>query len=656
MLLLALLVVAVFASTIGGDFVWTDREDLIEGQHRIQGLSDLAAAFSETREAFRVRHVAGAVVDPSAGTWQPLTILSNTVSWSLWGECSSCFHVENILLHLVVVIGLYALGRHVLTRRRHGVRIAAWSAALYAIHPATVTSVAWIGGRPHLLAAAFAIWALVMFTRLQATTKSHHGPVRRWQVAMVALALAAMLSHETAYLLPVLAVLIAGFESKERGRSAIFGVAPTRLIGIGLLTGVLLVVLGYRLLVLGGIGFSGGYPTDSLFGNIGTAVRHFWYLVEHALLPVEPVVSDAWRVSQGWGVVESLALLGLIAAAAAVLVGLKLGHPVAFGAGWLILWLIPGVGIFPTDHYHSSQTLYLATWGVSLIAGYGLFHLWRPFGRQLVPGSEVVVFLPVLIVLGVVTGLSNARWWTHDGLFQSEIASDPHYMEGRMELAKSALRRGAHDEAMSHAMAAIEAAQDDSFTGYWSPRDTFFVLARSQWALGMTTEAARNFETALEHRPDDAELLYWRGVSRMALQEYEGAEQDLSRALEIRRPFPEAEADLGVLMVRQSRFAEAYPLLRSALAQGLGTFERHSAMARALIDAGELTGAADALEQALALRESADERARLAWVSWQLGRTEKAISDLNMALQFEETSSEYVEQVRRELSEAAESP
>jgi Tfp pilus assembly protein PilF len=471
---------------------------------------------------------------------------------------------------------------------------------------------------------------------------------------MVALALAAMLSHETAYLLPLLAVLIAGFESKERGRSAIFGVAPTRLIGIGLLVGVLLVVLGYRLLVLGGLGFSGGYPTDSVFGNIGTAVRHFWYLVEHALLPVEPVVSDAWKISQGWGVIESLALLGLIVATAAVLVGLKIGHPVAFGAGWLMLWVIPGVGIFPTDHYHSSQTLYLATWGVALIVGYGLFRLWRPVGRQLVPGSEVVVFLPVLIVLGVITGLSNARWWTHDGLFQSEIASDPHYMEGRMELAKSALRRGAHDEAMNHAMAAIEAAQDDSFTGYWSPRDTFFVLARSQWALGMTTEAARNFATALEHRPDDAELLYWRGVSRVALQEYEGAEQDLSRALEMRRSFPEAEAELGVLMVRQSRFAEAYPLLSSALDQGLGTFERHTAMAQTMIDAGELSEAADQLEAALALRESADERARLAWVSWRLGRTDKAMSDLNMALQFEETSSDYVEQVRREISEAAE--
>jgi predicted negative regulator of RcsB-dependent stress response len=94
--------------------------------------------------------------------------------------------------------------------------------------------------------------------------------------------------------------------------------------------------------------------------------------------------------------------------------------------------------------------------------------------------------------------------------------------------------------------------------------------------------------------------------------------------------------------------------LSSALDQGLGTFERHTAMAQTMIDAGELSEAADQLEAALALRESADERARLAWVSWRLGRTDKAMSDLNMALQFEETSSDYVEQVRREISEAAE--
>ena len=138
--LLALLVLLVFASTLGGDFVWTDREDLLDGQHRLQRLSDIPAALTQTREAFRERDIAGTSSDTGSGSWQPLTILSNTLSWSLWGDCSACFHIENVLLHVLVVVGLYALGRHVLSRQRHGTRIAAWSAALYAIHPATVTS------------------------------------------------------------------------------------------------------------------------------------------------------------------------------------------------------------------------------------------------------------------------------------------------------------------------------------------------------------------------------------------------------------------------------------------------------------------------------------------------------------------------------------
>lgn len=648
--LLALLVCAVFASSLFGGFVWTDRGDLLLGQHRLESLADLPAAMTETRDAFRSRHNVGETDTPAGGSWQPLTLLSNTLSWSIWGDCAFCFHVENVLLHLIVVIGLYVLGRHVLSQQRHGVRMAAWSAALYAVHPGTVSTVAWIGGRPYLLAAALGIWALVLFTHLQATSKSQQGHVLRWRLGMAGLAAGAMLAHETAYLLPLLAVLIAGFESKARGRSALFGIAPQRLIAIALLCGVLATILLYRVLVMGGIGFSGSYPADGLFANAGTALRHFWYLVEHSILPGEPVISDAWAISPGWGVVETLALLGVIALGTAILIGLKLGQPVAFAAGWLVLWLIPGSGIFPSDHYHTSQTLYLASWGIALAVGYGLFLLWRPLGRQLMPGSEAVVYAPFLIVLGVMTALSNARWWTHDGLFQSEIAHDPHYMEGRMELAKSALERGDHEQAITHALTAIETAHDKSYTGYWSPRDTYLTLARAQWALGMTTEAARNFETALEFHPNDAELLYWRGVSRMALEQFDAAEADLQQALQLRQPFPEAAADLGVLLARRERYIDAYPLLSAALDQGLSGFDRHASMALVMIDAGQLVEAAQQLEKALALREDADTRARLAWVSWKLGRHEKATADINMALQLEEESSDYVLDVHRTLS------
>ncbi|MCP5429924.1 MAG: hypothetical protein H6962_06805 [Chromatiaceae bacterium] len=141
------------------------------------------------------------------------------------------------------------------------------------------------------------------------------------------------------------------------------------------------------------------------------------------------------------GAVEVAALLGFVVLVAATLIGLKLDQPAAFGAAWFLLWLVPGVGIFPSDHYHSGHTLYLAIWGLAFAVAQGLFLLWRPVGQQLVPGSEAVVFVPLILLLGIISGSSSMRWWDHTRLFESEIASDPHYMEGRLELAKAAVEK-----------------------------------------------------------------------------------------------------------------------------------------------------------------------------------------------------------------------
>ncbi len=653
--LLILLVVVVFANTLGGGFVWSDHADILDGRHRITDVDDVAAVLSEARDAYRARD-SGRSIDPATGSWQPLTALSNTISWTLWGDCGPCLHAENLLLHLALVIGLYALGRHLLSQRRRGNRIAAWAAALYAIHPATVSSVAWIGGRPYLLAAALGVWSLVIFTRLQATSRSHSGNIRRWQIGMVLSGGAAMLAHESAYLLPVLALVIAAFESRERRRGALSGIAPPRLIALGLLTVTLCAILLYRVLVLGGLHFSGDFPTTSLFDNLGNALRHFWLLVERTLLPGEPVISDAWRIGHGWGAVEFTALIGLIAIVGITAIGFRARQPAAFGVAWFVVCVIPGVGVFPSDHYHSSQTLYLASWGLMYALAYGLMTAWRPIGRQLIPGSEGVVFVPIILVLSVITTLSNIRWWNHEALFEGEIANDPHYMEGRLELAKSALRRDDPSVAMSHALAAIEASQDKAFTGYWSARDGYYLLARAQWASGLFTAAQENLGTAIEASPNDAELYYWRGLTYLSLQQLDNAATDLRKALTLRTPYPRASAELGVVLAEQQRFDEAYPLLKDFVDQGLGDARHHRAMALVLNDAGELDAAADQLEQALAQQEIPEERARLAWLSWQLGRKQKALDDINMALQMDEASSPYVLWVHQQLDRTTPEP
>ena len=113
LILLSLLVLVTFASTLGGDFVWTDREDIVEGQHRLLRLADIPTLLTQAREAYRNRDIAGSVSDSGSGSWQPLTVLSNTLSWSLWGDCSACFHAENVLLHLLCSLLVLRIARRV---------------------------------------------------------------------------------------------------------------------------------------------------------------------------------------------------------------------------------------------------------------------------------------------------------------------------------------------------------------------------------------------------------------------------------------------------------------------------------------------------------------------------------------------------------------
>ncbi|MGB5672687.1 MAG: hypothetical protein WBM71_19295, partial [Sedimenticolaceae bacterium] len=75
-----------------------------------------------------------------------------------------------------------------------------------------------------------------------------------------------------------------------------------------------------------------------------------------------------------------------------------------------------------------------------------------------------------------------------------------------------------------------------------------------------------------------------------------------------------------------------------------------------MIDARQFDGAARHLELSLGFREDAVERARLAWVHWNLGAPDKARRDLDMAMQMEEEIDPYVDWVRGQLDEPAAVP
>lgn len=649
--LLALFIItfAVYISALPGDFVWHDYGDILEGQHRLTGLSDVDEALTLPRSRYRARFD-GTAPELNSGSWQPGTLISNTLSWSLWGKCTFCWHLENLLWHLLVVFALYALGRHVLSEEHQGNTIAFWAAALFAAHPAGVSTIAWIGGRPELLAAAFGTLGLVAFTRLPATTAVRRNHIVRWIIGLFGLGLAAMLSHESAYLLPLAALLIATLGARQRGRDAFSGVAPSRWQGIGLLFGALFLVLLYRQLLVGGLHFPGSYPADGFFNNFGTALRHLWHFVEQALLPSEPVISDAWPITQGWGAGEVAALLGTLLAIGAVTVGLSLGYAAAFGIAWFLLWITPGVGVFPNDHYHSDHFLYLANWGLMLSVVYGIARIWRPLGRQLVRGSEAIVFAPLLVVLMVISGFSNARWWNHESLFEGEIASDPYYIEGRIQLAHHALRNNQPVDALNHLFEALQSLEDRQFTGYWDAAETYQLLALAQLNMELYPDALLSLEKALEARPSSARSRHMLGLAQIELQQYAEAASSLRLSWELAPDNPEIQADLGTALIGLGKSEKGRELLQHALStEGAGNHLRHARLGYSLLEAQQFEMAARQLETALAYREKAQARAGLALAQWYLGQREDAYRNLSQAMQANDGDDEYVHWVDQQL-------
>ncbi len=606
-LLLLLISLLTYISALPGEMVWSDREDLLRGEYRIQNQQDIVQALSLHGKAYRTRND-GIPDSAREGSWQPLVIISNSIDWLLWADCTFCSHLENLLLHMLVVVGLYALARNLLSQRRRGNAVAFWSAMLFAVHPAGVSSVAWIGGRPVLLASMLAIWSLVMFSRLPATTRTYGHHRSLWLIGFALTSSLAMLSQESAFLLPLAAILVTGLDSNERGRAFFTGASPIRHLGIAISCGVLISILLYRYKVLGNLQMAGSHPTDSMLDNIGTLLRHVWYFIGQTLLPGEPIVSDAWLISDGWAAAEITALLGLILLIAAITLGIIKRHPAAYGGAWFLLWISPGIGLFPSERYHSDQSLYLANWGLIFAIVFVLSKAWRPIDRQLVKGSVILLFTPILLILITISSLSNARWWNHSALFEGEVNNDPYYIEGRIELGKQALADGEAATALNHLVNAIKDNQGEIYTAYFPESPAYRLLGQAQLKLGLYSEAQVSFESAMEKNPASFINAHLLARSKLLQQDYELAAKDLRQAVQRHPENLPVRADLGAALIGLEQWSEGRKYLQPAIEAGLGDFMLHKSLARALIAGNEYAAAATQLDLALQARSRENSR------------------------------------------------
>ncbi|MBN1363426.1 MAG: tetratricopeptide repeat protein [Syntrophaceae bacterium] len=136
--LLVIACLAAFGRTAGNDFINYDDDGYITENFYVQ-------------HGINQKSIKWAFTSTNSSNWHPLTWLSHTLDWRLFGASASGHHFINLLLHIGTVLFLFLF----LNKTTNNIRASAFAAAFFALHPLRVESVAWAAERKDVLSLFF---------------------------------------------------------------------------------------------------------------------------------------------------------------------------------------------------------------------------------------------------------------------------------------------------------------------------------------------------------------------------------------------------------------------------------------------------------------------------------------------------------------------
>ena len=524
-----LVLVSYLPAMLWGDFVWDDL---------------MMTRTPAVREAGGLKQIWFSPGEIKAeGHYWPLVYTLFWLQHKLWGFAPAGYHVVNVLLHVVNTLLLWQLGRRLALP-------AAWVvAAVFAVHPVRVESVAWVIELKDVLSGLFYLSAALAWVRF--TDAPRPG---RYLVALTLYA-AGMLAKSVVITLPV-ALLIR--EWWQRGRvtaTDLLRVAPFFVVGAA----IAIVDLTFNR-------SQGVARFDySLLERGLIAARALWFYVGKNFWPVDlGIVYPRWEAE----VADPLAWASLAAAIGLVAALWSLRDRI--GRGPLAGVLFFGVTLSPTlgfvDYNYmlfsfvADRFQYLAGIGVLavIIGAVACAVPVRETGGQPTTALNVVLVAALLGVLGTLTWQQAANYRDGITFFRYLVAHNPAAREAHLNLGSALLRWNRMDEALAAYRIAEEQRPDDCKPPYGAGLALFH--------LERLDEAGQAYLRALELCPRYAAAFADLGELRFAQQRYEDALEPLKTAVEIDPYNVDAWIHWGLVLHHLGRTEEALQSLDRALA------------------------------------------------------------------------------------------
>jgi hypothetical protein len=455
---------AVYVQAIGFDFIDYDDDVYVTGNPHVQ-------------DGLTAEGVRWAFTSFSAANWHPLTWLSLMLDGTIGGRGPAVFHLTNVLLHVANTLLLfYVLDR--MTGRR---RPSTVTAALFALHPLHVESVAWIAERKDVLSTLFLLLAIAAYAHFV----ERPNPAR--YVAVAVLFGLGLLAKPMLVTLPLLLLIIDAWplSRREPWRRLILEKTPLLLLSIASAALTLLAQGQART-----VGSLSTYPLAVRAANATvTAVVYLGKAIWPARLavfyPYPGASLSAWTAAG-----SALVLAGITLWTVRV----RRSRPwLFFGWAWYVVTLAPVIGIVQVGwQARADRYTYVPLIGIFVSV---VWFVSERFGHRPVLVSRLAT--ATLTGLGLVALVQAGYWRASEPLFRHAIAVTGNNALAHNNLGFALLRRGLPSRAAAEFAEAVRI--DPAYV------DAHSNLGVALGRQGDLDDAIQEFHRALDLDPDDSE-------------------------------------------------------------------------------------------------------------------------------------------------------
>lgn len=557
--------------------------------------------------------------------WHPLTWLSHMADVELYGLNAGGHHLTNVLLHVANTVLLFILLKALTGAFWRSVFVA----ALFALHPLHVESVAWVSERKDLLSTFLGILTLISYTQY---TRQRS---RAWYGLALLLFILGLMAKPMLVTLPCLLLLLdywplgrfkisKGFRLQPAGGVSTVSSLILEKLPFFVFTTVSCVVTYYAQQ-------SGGamvpFDMHPLGLRVANAIVAYMEYIGKMLWPVNLAIF--YQLS------DSLAFWK-VAAAAALLVGVSLGVLVQIrrrpyltvGWFWYVGTLVPVIGLVQVGgQAMADRYTYIPLIGLFIMIAWGAaecFLGWR-YKRIFLSCTAGMA----VIVLMILTHSQIRHWANSVALFEHAVKATGGTWVAYNNLANALNDTGKADEAIRHYEIALQKDPPE-------PEGIYNNMALVLASAGRNQEAIERYSEALRINPDYADAHINLGAVLARQGKIDDAFHHYFDAIRLEPNSEKGHYNLANILLAQGQIDAAVSHYAKAVYINPSFAESHNGLGLALMQSGKLAEAVFYFRKAVNVRPSfSDGQRNLKLAKAIYDRIDQAVSGMRDALKFD---------------------